>query len=62
VAGGVLQLNKPGGGTLYPDGTVIIKNGGTLRVSSNQSLAYITIEAGGNLIVDDGRHYHRSRS
>jgi len=52
TTGGTLQLNRPGGGTL-PATNNIVQNGGTLRISTDQTLNDISL-IGGNLTVDDG--------
>ncbi len=58
ISGGVLQLNKTGGGTLPATNDVLINNAGPffgqLQVSSNQILNNLTLESGCNLIVDNG--------
>jgi len=45
-----LQLNNTGGGTLPNSNSVTVN--GTLRISSNQTLADLTISTGGTVIVD----------
>jgi autotransporter-associated beta strand protein len=52
VSGGTLQLNKTGGNTI-PATNDIILSGGTLQVSSNQTLNNLIV-AGGTLAVDAG--------
>ncbi|MFN4286066.1 MAG: beta strand repeat-containing protein [Lacibacter sp.] len=52
VNGSTLRLNRSGGGTL-PAGNSITINGGTLRVSTNQTLANLTLTSG-MLQVDAG--------
>ena len=47
-----LQLNNAGGGTLPNTNSITVSNGGTLRISSNQTLADLTINSGGTVIVD----------
>jgi autotransporter-associated beta strand protein len=54
INAGILQLNNNGGGTLPSNNTIVINNGGTLKVSSNQTLNSITLNSGGTLIVDFG--------
>jgi len=50
---GTLQLNRAGGTTIPATNNVTV-SGGTLRISSNQTLNNLAIEAGGDLIVDGG--------
>jgi hypothetical protein len=45
-----LQLNNTGGGTLLNSNSVTVN--GTLKISSNQTLADLTINTGGTVIVD----------
>ena len=52
VSGGTLQLNKSGGSTI-PAGNNVLVNGGTLRISSNQTLNNLTVSSG-TLQVDAG--------
>src|SRR5436190_484228 len=52
LTGGTLRLSAIGGGTLTPSSPVVI-DGGTLQVSSNQTLSSLEIK-GGNLIIDNG--------
>ena len=52
LAAGTLQFNKAGGNTIPVTNNVVI-NGGTLRISSNQTLNDISLIAG-NLTVDNG--------
>ena len=52
VSSGVLQLNRTGGTTIPSTNSVIV-SGGTLQISSNQSLAGFTISSGG-LVIDNG--------
>lgn len=54
VSNGTLQLNRPGGATLASTSTVSVNSGGTLQVSSNQTLGNLTIASGGGLMVDNG--------
>ena len=49
---GTLQLNKTGGGTLPSTNSITVNNNGTLRISSNQTLNNLTINSGGNVLVD----------
>jgi len=53
VNAGTLQLNRTGGGTL-PSTADVTMTGGTLRISSNQTLNDVTIGSGGSLVVDAG--------
>lgn len=53
VNAGTLQLNRTGGGTL-PSTSDVTMTGGTLRISSNQTLNNVTIGSGGSLVVDAG--------
>lgn len=52
INSGTLRLNRTGGTTL-PNGNSVTVNGGTLRVSSNQTLANLTLTSGG-LTIDNG--------
>lgn len=54
INGGTLQLNRAGGGTLPNANTIIINSGGTLQVSSNQTLNSLTLGASATLTVDVG--------
>ena len=49
---GILQLSKAGGNTI-PVGNSVTINGGTLQISSNQTLETITLN-GGTIQVDNG--------
>ena len=53
VNAGLLRLNRTGGGTLPSSNNVLI-NGGTFRVSTNQTLNSLTLAAGATLTVDAG--------
>jgi autotransporter-associated beta strand protein len=53
INGGVVQLNRVGGGTLLGANSIIV-NEGTLRISSDQVLNDLSIGAGASLIVDSG--------
>lgn len=52
VEAGTLILNRSGGGTI-PNGNNVTVSGGTLRISSNQTLNDLTVSSG-TLIVDNG--------
>ncbi|MBS1580282.1 MAG: autotransporter-associated beta strand repeat-containing protein, partial [Bacteroidetes bacterium] len=54
VSGGTLQLNNSGGGTLPSANSVTVNSGGTLRISSNQTLNNVTVNSGGTLQIDNG--------
>ena len=54
INAGILQLNKTGGGTLPSGNSITVNNGGTLRISSNQTLADLTINSGGTVLIDAG--------
>lgn len=54
VNAGTLQLNRTGGGTLPSTADVTMTAGGTLRISSNQTLNNVTIGSFGSLVVDAG--------
>jgi hypothetical protein len=47
-----LQLNSLSGNTVPSTNSITVTNGGTLRISSNQTLNNLTINAGGIVIVD----------
>lgn len=53
VNSGLLQFNRTGGGTLPSTNNVFI-NGGTLQISTNQTINILTLSAGGTLTVDPG--------
>lgn len=53
INAGTLQLNRSGGNTL-PTSNNVTCAGGTLRVSSNQTLNNLTVPEGSTLIVDAG--------
>ncbi len=53
INAGTVQLNRTGGGTIVSSTNVFL-NGGTLQVSSSQTIKDITIGAGATLIVDAG--------
>ncbi len=53
VSAGTLQFNRTGGTTIPATNNVTV-SGGTLRISSNQTLNNLAIEAGSDLIVDGG--------
>ena len=52
INAGTLQLNKTGGNTLPNTNSITVSNGGTLRISTNQTLANLTINSGGTVLVD----------
>jgi autotransporter-associated beta strand protein len=54
VNSGTLNLNKTGGGTLPATNNVTVANGGTLVVSTNQTLNNLTVAAGGTVTVNAG--------
>ncbi|MBL7796806.1 MAG: DUF1573 domain-containing protein, partial [Saprospiraceae bacterium] len=54
VTGGTLRLNRSGGTTLPTGNSVTVNNGGTLRISTTQTLNNVTVDAGGTLILDAG--------
>jgi len=54
VSGGTLRLNRTGGTTLPTGNSVTVNNGGTLRISTTQTLGNVTVDAGGTLILDAG--------
>ncbi|MEI7736294.1 MAG: hypothetical protein WCI49_12565 [Ferruginibacter sp.] len=54
VAGAQLQLNATTGNTLPPVNDVVIENSGSLRISTNQILNNISLDAGGALLLDPG--------
>ncbi len=54
INAGILQLNKSGGGTLPSGNSITVNNGGILRISSNQTLADLTINSGGTVLIDAG--------
>lgn len=52
IENGILRLNRTGGTTI-PASNEVIVNGGTLRISTNQTLSNLTLTSGG-LTVDAG--------
>lgn len=54
VSGGTLRLNRTGGTTLPTGNSVTVNNGATLRISTAQTLASVTVDVGGTLILDAG--------
>ncbi len=53
VTNGTLILSKTGGGTLLATNNVAV-SGGTLKVSSNQTISNLDMSGSGSLIVDPG--------
>ena len=51
--GGILQLNKSGGGSI-PSTNNIIAGAGTLKVSTNQTIGNLNLGSNGSLTVDGG--------
>lgn len=54
INGGTVRLNRTGGSTLSASNDIVINNGGTLQVSTNQTIDLLTVNAGGTLQVDPG--------
>jgi autotransporter-associated beta strand protein len=54
ISGGTLQLNRGGGATIPSTNDVAVNNGGTLRISTNQTLENLTVDLGGTVTVDPG--------
>ncbi len=54
VTNGTLRLFHAGGGTLPSSNNVTVSSGGTLRISSDQTLNNLTVAVGGFVIVDPG--------
>ena len=54
ITSGTLILARGSGATLPSGNAMIINSGGTLKVSSNQTLSSISLNSGGTLIVDAG--------
>lgn len=54
VAASILRLNNTGGGTLPAANNVIILSGGTLRISTNQTLNNVVLSTGAVLTIDAG--------
>jgi autotransporter-associated beta strand protein len=53
ISAGTLKLNKSGGTTI-PVTNDITASGGTLQISSNQTINNLTLSGSGNLTVDNG--------
>ncbi|MBX9785183.1 MAG: T9SS type A sorting domain-containing protein [Chitinophagaceae bacterium] len=54
INGGVLRLNRAGGSTIPAANDLTINSGGTLQVSTNQSVDILVVNSGGALQVDAG--------
>ncbi|MFN8252953.1 MAG: autotransporter-associated beta strand repeat-containing protein [Ferruginibacter sp.] len=54
VNAGTLQLAKTGGNTLPAANDVLLNSGGTLQISSNQSLHDLTLNTGSTVTIDAG--------
>jgi len=54
VTQGILQLNRTGGSTIPSGNSVSVSSTGVLRISSDQTLANLTLSTGGKLQVDAG--------
>jgi len=54
VSGGTLQLSYSGGNTIPATNNIVINSGGTLKVSSNQTVNNLTLNSGGTLTIDGG--------
>ena len=52
VNAGILLLNRTGGTTLPVGNSITVASGATLRISTPQQLANVTVNTGGTLIVD----------
>jgi autotransporter-associated beta strand protein len=55
ISGGTLQLNRTAGTTIPVDNDVAVNNGGTLRISTNQTLRNLTVAFGGTVTVDQDK-------
>ncbi|MEI7587510.1 autotransporter-associated beta strand repeat-containing protein, partial [Runella sp.] len=51
INGGVIELNRTGGGTIPSTNTVNVNNGGALKVSTDQTLNNVPVANGGTLNV-----------
>jgi autotransporter-associated beta strand protein len=54
VSGGTLQLSYSSGNTIPATDNIVINSGGTLEVSSNQTVNNLTLNSGGTLTIDAG--------
>ena len=54
VSGGTLQLSYSSGNTIPATDNIVINSGGTLQVSSNQTVNNLTLNSGGTLTIDNG--------
>ena len=54
IGGSIIQLNNSAGKTLPATNDVIVDNGGTLKISTNQTLHNITLNVGATLLIDAG--------
>jgi hypothetical protein len=52
VSGGTMRLNRAGGTTIPVGNSIVVNNGATMRISTAQQLANVTVDLGGTLIVD----------
>jgi autotransporter-associated beta strand protein len=54
ISGGTLKLSYSSGNTIPATNSIVINGGGTLKVSSNQTVNNLTLNSGGTLTIDDG--------
>ena len=54
VSNGTLQFNHAGGNTIPVTNNVSVNAGGTLQISSNQTLNNLSLASGATLIIDNG--------
>ncbi len=52
VNGGTMQLNRTGGTTIPVGNSIVVNSGATMRITTAQQLANVTVDLGGTLIVD----------
>ncbi|NBR13337.1 MAG: fibronectin type III domain-containing protein, partial [Crocinitomicaceae bacterium] len=52
VSSGTMRLNRTGGTTIPTGNSIVVNNGATMRISTAQQLANVTVDLGGTLIVD----------
>lgn len=54
VSGGTLRLNRSGGTTIPAGNSATVNNGGTLQISTNQTVNNLTVASGGTVTIDAG--------
>ncbi|MBM3431838.1 MAG: T9SS type A sorting domain-containing protein [Bacteroidetes bacterium] len=52
VSGGTLRLNRSGGTTIPSGNSATVNNGGTLQISTNQTVNDLTVASGGTVTIE----------